>query len=60
MKKDITLGDLLVITIKIFFFNFKSVYGQVPEVGDTVCYACFPGEGADRAHPVILIKNNQI
>jgi len=37
------------------FFNFNSVYGEKPDVGDQVLLAQYPGYGAWRAHPVIKI-----
>lgn len=38
------------------FFHLDSVYGQRPNVGDSVVYSKFVGGGAWRAHPVIRIN----
>lgn len=37
------------------FFNFDSVYGDRPEIGDRVLFSMFPGEPSSRAHPVIKL-----
>lgn len=41
------------------FFSKESVYGpdaSSVDVGNRVCYSCFPGHPRKRAHPVILLK----
>jgi serine/threonine protein kinase len=38
------------------FFNFDSVYGALPHVGESVVFSMFPGGGANRAHPVIRMN----
>jgi len=38
------------------FFHLSSVYGAAPAEGDRVCYCCFLGGGADRAHPVLKMR----
>jgi len=40
------------------FFHSASVYGPMPKVGERVCYACFPGNPARRAHPVVRMNNS--
>ncbi|RFC37182.1 MAG: serine/threonine protein kinase [Candidatus Nitrotoga sp. LAW] len=37
------------------FFNFDSVYGTLPKVGDRVVFSMSPGSGANRAHPIIRL-----
>lgn len=37
------------------FFNFQSVYGERPNVGDNVMLSKYPGGGAFRAHPVVKL-----
>jgi serine/threonine protein kinase len=36
---------------------FDSVYGSRPNEGDRVAFSCFSGGGADRAHPVVKMRN---
>jgi len=38
-------------------FHLDSVYGEKPEPLDKVWYRSWPGEPADRAHPVVRLKN---
>ncbi|MCP9832150.1 serine/threonine protein kinase [Synechococcus sp. HJ21-Hayes] len=38
------------------FFNNKSVYGPRLTVGAKVCFSCFPGYPNPRAHPVLLLN----
>lgn len=37
------------------FFHLHSVYGDKPDVGDSVMFSQYEGEGAWRAHPVVKI-----
>jgi serine/threonine-protein kinase len=37
------------------FFNMSSVYGDRPNIGDTVMFSRYGGGGASRAHPIILL-----
>lgn len=41
------------------FFHLSSVYGEKPEVLDTVWYRPWPGEPADRAYPVVRLKDEE-
>ena len=38
------------------FFNNKSVYGPRLTIGVRVCFSCFPGHPNPRAHPVLLLN----
>lgn len=38
------------------FFHTDSVYGNTPDIDDTVIYSKFSGGGNDRCHPVIIYK----
>jgi serine/threonine-protein kinase len=38
------------------FFHYDSVYGRRPAVGESVCFAEFPGNPRSRAHPVLFLK----
>ncbi|WP_206126737.1 protein kinase domain-containing protein [Burkholderia sp. Ac-20379] len=38
------------------FFHNSSVYGDKPKVNDQVVFSSFDGDGAFRAHPVMLIR----
>lgn len=40
-------------------FHLDSVYGEKPEVLDNVWYRPWPGEPADRAHPVVRLKDEE-
>ena len=41
------------------FFNNKSVYGPKLAVGSKVCFSCFPGRPNPRAHPVLLLNQEE-
>lgn len=39
------------------FFHRDSVWGKIPSRGATVMFSVFPGGRANRAHPVVPLKN---
>lgn len=41
------------------FFNKNSVYGRMPSVGARVCFSRFPGNPNPRAHPVLLLNEEE-
>jgi len=41
------------------FFHFDSVYGEKPVVGSKVSFAQFIGNPRDRAHPVVVMRDEE-
>lgn len=40
------------------FFHRSSVYGSFPTIGSRVMFSVFPSSGADRVHPLVVLKEN--
>lgn len=38
------------------FFHLSSVFGELPAIGSRVVFSKFDGGGAERAHPVVVLK----
>jgi serine/threonine-protein kinase len=41
------------------FFHLNSVYGKKPSIGQRVSFTAYPGSGAYRAHPIILLRDEE-